>query len=255
MWDVVDLGLLKMDFLGLRNLDVIDKAVDLVGGVDIGALTLDDAKTYEMLARGDSSGVFQFESSGMRDVRPAGEAHRVRDLIALVALYRPGPMGYIPTYAARKNGREQVSFADPRLEAITGQTYAICIYQEQYMRIGEGARRVLACRGGDAAQGDRQEDPRAHGVAQGQVPRGLRREHRRAGGRAAAVEGHDSGDYSFNRRTRRATRSSPTGRRGSAEPPRGSTCALISSVMNTKDRVPSTSTPAATWESRCCRPT
>src|SRR6185295_701217 len=137
MWDVVDLGLLKMDFLGLRNLDVIDKAVDLVGGVDIGALPLDDAKTYEMLARGDSSGVFQFESSGMRDALRQVKPTEFEDLIALVALYRPGPMGYIPTYASRKNGREQVSFADSRLEAITGQTYAICIYQEQYMQIAK----------------------------------------------------------------------------------------------------------------------
>jgi DNA polymerase-3 subunit alpha len=137
MWDVVDLGLLKMDFLGLRNLDVIDKAVELVGGVDIGALPLDDTKTYEMLARGDSTGVFQFESSGMRDALRQVKPTEFEDLIALVALYRPGPMAYIPTYAARKNGREQVSFADSRLEAITRQTYAICIYQEQYMQIAK----------------------------------------------------------------------------------------------------------------------
>ena len=137
MHDVVELGLLKMDFLGLRNLDVIDKAVELVGGVDIGSLPLDDAQTYAMLARGDSTGVFQFESSGMRDALRQVKPTEFEDLIALVALYRPGPMGYIPTYAARKNGREQVSFADPRLEAITGQTYAICIYQEQYMQIAK----------------------------------------------------------------------------------------------------------------------
>ena len=137
MNDVVELGLLKMDFLGLRNLDVIDKAVELVGGVDIGALPLDDRKTYEMLARGDSTGVFQFESSGMREALRQVKPTEFEDLIALVALYRPGPMGYIPRYAARKNGREQVSFADPRLEAITGQTYAICIYQEQYMQIAK----------------------------------------------------------------------------------------------------------------------
>ncbi len=137
MGDVVELGLLKMDFLGLRNLDVIDKAVELVGGVDIGTLPLDDAKTYAMLARGDSTGVFQFESSGMREALRSVKPTEFEDLIALVALYRPGPMGYIPMYAARKAGREQVSFADPRLEAITGQTYAICIYQEQYMRIAK----------------------------------------------------------------------------------------------------------------------
>jgi DNA polymerase III subunit alpha len=137
MHDVVELGLLKMDFLGLRNLDVIDKAVELVGGVEIGTLPLDDSQTYAMLARGDSTGVFQFESSGMRDALRQVKPTEFEDLIALVALYRPGPMGYIPTYAARKNGREQVSFADPRLEAITGQTYAICVYQEQYMQIAK----------------------------------------------------------------------------------------------------------------------
>ena len=137
MNDVVDMGLLKMDFLGLRNLDVIDKAVDLVGGIDIGALALDDRATYEMLARGESMGVFQFESSGMREALRQVKPTEFEDLIALVALYRPGPMGYIPTYAARKHGREPVAYPDPRLEPITGLTYAICIYQEQYMQIAK----------------------------------------------------------------------------------------------------------------------
>ena len=137
MHDVVELGLLKMDFLGLRNLDVIDKAVELIGGVDVGTLPLDDRPTYEMLARGESTGVFQFESSGMREALRLVKPTEFEDLIALVALYRPGPMGYIPTYAARKHGKEQVAFADPRLEAITGGSYAICIYQEQYMEIAK----------------------------------------------------------------------------------------------------------------------
>src|SRR5213075_2843199 len=114
MWDVVDLGLLKVDFLGLRNLDVIDKTVELCGGLDIGSIPLDDTKTYEMLARGESTGVFQFESSGMREALRLVKPTEFEDLIALVALYRPGPMSYIPTYAARKNGREQVAFLDPR---------------------------------------------------------------------------------------------------------------------------------------------
>ncbi|MBA2535815.1 MAG: DNA polymerase III subunit alpha, partial [Actinobacteria bacterium] len=92
MGDVEALGLLKMDFLGLRNLDVIDKAVDLIGGVDIVSLPLDDAKTYEMLQRGESTGVFQFESSGMREALRQVRPTEFEDLIALVALYRPGPM-------------------------------------------------------------------------------------------------------------------------------------------------------------------
>jgi DNA polymerase-3 subunit alpha len=137
MEDVEALGLLKMDFLGLRNLDVIDKAVGLVGGVDITKIPLDDAKTYAMLQRGESNGVFQFESSGMREALRQVKPTEFEDLIALVALYRPGPMGYIPVYGRRKAGAEQVSFLDPRLESITGPTYGICIYQEQYMEIAK----------------------------------------------------------------------------------------------------------------------
>ena len=137
MEDVEALGLLKMDFLGLRNLDVIDKAVDLVGGIDIATIPLDDPKTYEMLARGESTGVFQFESSGMREALRLVKPTEFEDLIALVALYRPGPMGYIPVYAKRKAGQEQPTFLDERLRPITEPTYGICIYQEQYMEIAK----------------------------------------------------------------------------------------------------------------------
>jgi DNA polymerase III subunit alpha len=138
MWDVEALGLLKMDFLGLRNLDVIDKAVALVGnGLDIEKIPMDDRKTFEMLARAESAGVFQFESSGMREALRQVRPTEFEDLIALVALYRPGPMGYIPQYAKRKNGQETVTFIDPRLEAITGVTHGICIYQEQYLEIAK----------------------------------------------------------------------------------------------------------------------
>jgi len=135
MKDVEALGLLKMDFLGLRNLDVIDKACELVGGLDIAKVPMDDQKTYEMLARGDATGVFQFESSGMREALRQVRPTEFEDLIALVALYRPGPMGYIPTYGKRKAGQENVTYLDPRLEPILHDTYGICVYQEQYMRI------------------------------------------------------------------------------------------------------------------------
>jgi len=132
------LGLLKMDFLGLRNLDVIDKAVELVGGgLDIGAIPLDDKKTYAMLARGESTGVFQFESSGMRDALRQVKPTAFEDIIALVALYRPGPMQYIPVYARRKNGQEPVTYAEPRLKAILKDTWGISIYQEQSMEIAK----------------------------------------------------------------------------------------------------------------------
>ena len=103
MGDVEALGLLKMDFLGLRNLDVIEEAVRLAGGgLDIASLPLDEAKTYGMLGRGDAIGVFQFESPGMREALRLVKPTEFEDLIALVALYRPGLMSYIPTYAARK---------------------------------------------------------------------------------------------------------------------------------------------------------
>ena len=145
MGDIERLGLLKMDFLGLRNLDVIEEAVELVNRsrsdderpVDISAVPLDDERTYDMLRRGDSSGVFQFESSGMREALRHVRPTEFEDLIALVALFRPGPMAYIPVYAKRKSGAEDVTFADPRLEPITAPTYGICIYQEQYMEIAK----------------------------------------------------------------------------------------------------------------------
>jgi DNA polymerase III subunit alpha len=135
MKDIEALGLLKMDFLGLRNLDVIDKACELVGGLDISTIPMDDKKTYAMLAKGDAVGVFQFESSGMREALRQVKPTVFEDLIALVALYRPGPMGYIPNYGKRKAGQEGVSYVDKRLEPILKDTYGICVYQEQYMRI------------------------------------------------------------------------------------------------------------------------
>src|SRR5207302_3847976 len=134
---IESLGLLKMDFLGLRNLDVIDKAVALVPGLDISTIPLDDRKTYEMLARGEATGVFQFESSGMRDALRQVKPTVFEDLIALGALYRPGPMAYIPAYARRKSGQERVTYSDPRLEQITASTYGICVYQEQYLEIAK----------------------------------------------------------------------------------------------------------------------
>ncbi len=137
MSDVEALGLLKMDFLGLRNLDVIDKACALIGDLDIEKIPMDDRKTYSMLAKGEAMGVFQFESSGMREALRQVKPTEFEDLIALVALYRPGPMQYIPNYARRKAGQEAVTFLDPRLKAITGQTYGISIYQEQSMEIAK----------------------------------------------------------------------------------------------------------------------
>src|ERR1700687_5537004 len=132
-------GLVKFDFLGLKTLTVLETAVKLVKqrgiDVDLAAIPLDDAKTYESLARGETVGVFQVESQGMRraliDMRP----DRFEDLIALVALYRPGPMANIPTYCARKLGREPIEYLHPKLKPILEPTYGIITYQEQVMQI------------------------------------------------------------------------------------------------------------------------
>jgi DNA polymerase III subunit alpha len=137
MWDVVDLGLLKIDFLGLRNLDVIDKTVELVGNLDMAKIPLDDRKTYAMLAKGDSTGVFQFESSGMREALRQVKPTEFEDLIALSALYRPGPMAYIPVYARRKNGQEPVTYIDERLRPILEGTHGVNVFQEQSMEIAK----------------------------------------------------------------------------------------------------------------------
>ena len=140
MGDVEALGLLKMDFLGLRNLDVIDRACDLIerppaGRLEMDEVPLDDARTYEMLARGDAHRRVPVRvvghARGAAQVKPT----QFEDLIALVALYRPGPMQNIPRFAARKNGREAVTYADPRLESDPGRDDGITIYQEQSMLI------------------------------------------------------------------------------------------------------------------------
>jgi DNA polymerase-3 subunit alpha len=240
MWDVVDLGLLKMDFLGLRNLDVIDKAVELVGGVDIPALPLDDAATYEMLARGESTGVFQFESSGMRDALRQVKPTEFEDLIALVALYRPGPMAYIPTYAARKNGREPVAFPDARLEAITGTTYAICIYQEQYMEI---AKQLAGFTPAEAETLRKAIGKKIHALMASLKDKFL--EGCAANDVTPAVaqqlwkDMESSQDYSFNK-AHAACYALIAYRTAwlKANHPHAYMAALISSVMNTKDRVP-----------------
>jgi DNA polymerase-3 subunit alpha len=134
-------GLVKFDFLGLKTLTVLDVAVKLLRQrdikVDLATLPIDDAASYQMLARGDVVGVFQVESQGMRraliDMRP----DRFEDIIALVALYRPGPMANIPTYCARKHGDEEPEYLHPLLEPILKETFGVIIYQEQVMQIAQ----------------------------------------------------------------------------------------------------------------------
>jgi DNA polymerase-3 subunit alpha len=140
MHAVEDLGLLKIDFLGLRNLTIIEDTVRLVRElrdeiVDISSIPLDDAKTFKLLQAADTTGVFQFESSGMRrymkDIKPT----ELEDLIALVALFRPGPMELIPSFIKRKHGKERITYLHPKLEPILANTYGIGVYQEQMMQI------------------------------------------------------------------------------------------------------------------------
>ena len=134
-------GLVKFDFLGLKTLTVLKRAVDLLArrgiAVDLSKIPLDDAKTYQMLGRGEVVGVFQVESGGMRKALVEMRADRFEDLIALVALYRPGPMANIPVYCARKLGREMVEYDHPLLEPILKDTFGVITYQEQVQQIAK----------------------------------------------------------------------------------------------------------------------
>jgi DNA polymerase-3 subunit alpha len=234
------LGLLKMDFLGLRNLDVIDKACALIGKLDIGSISLDDKQTYAMLSRGESTGVFQFESSGMRDALKQVKPTVFEDLIALVALYRPGPMQYIPVYARRKSGQEPVSYADPRLKEITSNSYGICIYQEQYMEI---AKKIAGFSPAEADDLRKAIGKKIHSLMaslkgkflEGAASNGLSA----ATANALWADMEQAQDYSFNK-SHAACYALIAYRTAwlKAHHPKEYMAALISSVMNTKDKVP-----------------
>jgi DNA polymerase III subunit alpha len=140
MGPIEKLGLLKMDFLGLRTLTVLANTAKLVKqsrGIDIDfdALPLDDAKTYAMLSEAKTFGVFQLESSGMREALRGLKPERLEDLIAMVSLYRPGPMDLIPDFIARKHGRAKITYEHRAMETFTRETYGIMVYQEQIMQI------------------------------------------------------------------------------------------------------------------------
>jgi DNA polymerase III subunit alpha len=134
-------GLVKFDFLGLKTLDVLQQIVELLKArsvmIDLAHLPLDDDKTYQLLSRGDTTGVFQLESAGMRDVLRRLRPNRIEDIIALVALYRPGPMDNIPKYVKTKNGEEDVHYLHPMLKPILEDTFGILIYQEQVMQAAQ----------------------------------------------------------------------------------------------------------------------
>lgn len=137
---IEDLGLLKMDFLGLKNLTIIESAIKIIKntrGVEIGIdkIPLDDKKTYKLFQDGETTGVFQFESSGMKRYLRELKPTVFEDIIAMVALYRPGPMEWIPDYIAGKHGTKKLQYLHPKLEPILAKTYGVAIYQEQVMQM------------------------------------------------------------------------------------------------------------------------
>ncbi|HEV7562928.1 MAG TPA: DNA polymerase III subunit alpha, partial [Solirubrobacterales bacterium] len=245
MGPIEELGLLKMDFLGLRNLDVIEDAIDIIERsrgetIDMETIPIDDAKTYAMLAKGDSTAVFQFESEGMRDALRKVGPTEFADIVALVALYRPGAMAYIPTYAKGKKDPSTVRYPDPRLQAITDQTHGCVIYQEQLMEI---ARSMAGFTGAEAddlrkAIGKKKRELMAtmkdkfmQGLAESNTAPNVAKDLWKLNEAAA--------DYSFNK-SHAACYGLITYRTAylKANYPAEYMAAVISSVMSTKDKVP-----------------
>ena len=245
MGPIEEIGLLKMDFLGLRNLDVIEDAVEIIQrsrGVELemDEIPIDDAKTFEMLAKGDGTGVFQLESEGMREAMKKVRPTEFDDIVALVSLYRPGAMAYIPAYAKGKRNPDVGHLprrapaadhrADLRLRPLPGAVDGD--------RQADG--RLQPGRGGRPAQGDRQEEARPDGDDEGQI-------HGRHGasGTAANVAKdmwtlmEAAADYSFNK-SHAACYALIAYRTAylKANYPAEYMAAVISSVMNTKDKVP-----------------
>ena len=142
MHAIEDIGLLKMDFLGLKNLSIIEdtlKRIYAISGknIDIDTIPMDDKKVYKLLQAGDTTGIFQLESGGVRRYLKELKPTEFEDIIAMTALYRPGPMELIPEYIARKHKRKRIEYIHPKLEPILISTQGICIYQEQLMRIAQ----------------------------------------------------------------------------------------------------------------------
>jgi DNA polymerase III subunit alpha len=245
MGPIEEIGLLKMDFLGLRNLDVIEDAVEIIQRsrgetVDIEKIPIDDPKTYAMLAEGDSTGVFQFESEGMRDALRKVGPTEFADIVALGALYRPGAMAYIPAYAKGKRNPASVRYPDPRLRPITEETHGCVIYQEQLMAI---AREMAGFSGAEAddlrkAVGKKKRDLMA--TMKDKFVQGLAES-----GTAPKVAqdlwklNEAAADYSFNK-SHAACYGLISYRTAylKANYPAEYMAAVISSVMNTKDKVP-----------------
>jgi DNA polymerase III subunit alpha len=140
MDEIAQIGLLKMDFLGLANLNILGKAIDMIKesrgiDMDLHSIPLNDKKTYDLIAAGDTTGVFQLEGSGMRKTGVSLKPTTFGDIAAIVALFRPGPMEHIPTYIKAKNGEEAIRYPHPALEDILKETYGVIVYQEQVLFI------------------------------------------------------------------------------------------------------------------------
>src|SRR5829696_5520053 len=245
MKPIEEIGLLKMDFLGLRNLDVIEDALDIVerstgARPDMTALPLDDAKTYEMMARGDAVGVFQFESEGMREALKKVQPSEFEDLVALVALYRPGAMDQIPTYARGKRNPESIAFIDDRLRPITEATKGVILYQEQAMQIAKSLAGFSGPKADDLRKAIGKKNREAMAKLKPEFVEGCR-----ASGTAPDVfvyvwaTNEKSADYSFNK-SHAACYALISYRTAwlKANYPAEYMAALISSVMDTKDKVP-----------------
>jgi len=245
MKPVEQLGLLKMDFLGLRNLDVIEDALDIVARStgerpDMSTLPLDHEPTYEMLAQGDSIGVFQFESEGMREALKKVRPTEFDDLVALVALYRPGAMDQIPTYARGKRDPETITYADERLRPILESTKGVILYQEQAMQIAKELGGFSGAKADDLRKAIGKKNREAMAKLRPEFVEGCRR----SGTSESVIEmlwttNERSADYSFNK-SHAACYALISYRTAwlKANYPAEYMAALISSVMDTKDKVP-----------------
>ena len=245
MKPIEEIGLLKMDFLGLRNLDVIEDALDIIERSagerpDMTTLPLDDPKTYEMLARGDSTGVFQFESEGMREALRKVRPDEFEDLIALNALYRPGAMDQIPVYAKGKHNPGAISYHDERLRPILEGSKGVILYQEQAMQISKELAGFSGAKADDLRKAIGKKNRAAMAALKPEFVEGCRS----SGTSPQVIEflwttNERSADYSFNRS--HAACYALIGYRTAwlkANHPAEYMAALISSVMSTKDKVP-----------------
>jgi DNA polymerase-3 subunit alpha len=245
MGPIEEIGLLKMDFLGLRNLDVIEDATAIIERsrgerIDIKDIPLDDPKTYAMLSKGDSVGVFQFESDGMRDALRQVKPTEFQDLVAIGALYRPGAMRFIPDYAKGKRDPSSVRYPDPRLRPITETTYGCVIYQEQLMEIAKQMAGFSPAEADDLrkAVGKKKRDLMATMKEKFLEGMAASNTDRRVGQDLWALM-EAAADYSFNR-SHAACYALISYRTAwlRANFPAEYMAALISTVMSTKDKVP-----------------